>query len=49
MKISYINFKKEFPNSKTICDKWISVKRYYGNQLIHIFLKEHLIKIDLRK
>lgn len=49
MKIEYINFHKRFPNSTTVCDKWLNIKRYYGNQMIYIFIKHHLIKIDLRE
>ena len=51
MKVSYTNFKKEFPvvrEGKCVFDRWFYFKRFWSGKLINIGMKHHQITIDLR-
>jgi len=51
MKISYVNFKKEFPAvRKGVCsfDRWFYFERRWSGKIINIGVKHHQITIDLR-
>ena len=49
-KISYINYKKDFPNMENNCfTKWFEVRRAWGGRLIYISVKARTIELDFRK
>lgn len=49
MKISYTNFRKEFPNmGKRNFQSWFFIKRYWKGKLICIVIKHHQITLDFR-
>lgn len=51
MKISYTNFKKEFPSvrdGKAVFNSWLQVNRYWGGKLVTIGVKHHQLTIDFR-
>jgi len=49
MKISYINYKKEFPNNRGLFKDWFKIDRYFKGRLIHISVKHRSIVLDFRK
>ena len=51
MKISYVNFKKEFPvvrNRVAVFDKWFYYDKFWGGKIINVGIKHHQITIDFR-
>jgi len=51
MKISYLNFKKEFPSfaaDNAFLDRWFYFERRWKGRIINFGVKHHQITIDLR-
>lgn len=48
-KVSYTNFRKEFPNMGSGCFRaWFSFSRYWGGKLWNISVRHHVIELDFR-
>jgi len=49
-KFSFVNYRKEFPNSGTNCwKKWFDINRYWFGRLIYFQVKHYCIQLDFRK
>lgn len=49
-KIRYVNWHKEYPQSKGNCWRsWFSFERYWSGQLVYITIKHHSLTLDFRR
>ena len=50
-KISYCNFKKEYPNlnTDTAFNQWFYAQRFWGGRIIDVGIKYHVLSFDFRK
>lgn len=48
-KISYTNFRKEYPNMGGCFKKWFNIQRFWGGKIIYINIKHHQLSFDFRK
>jgi hypothetical protein len=48
-RVTYTNFKAEYPSSGTAFHSWFSVTRFWHGRIINISIKWHQISFDFRR
>lgn len=47
-KVTYTNFRKQYPNLGNCMTKWFSFKRYWSGRIWNISVKHHQLSLDFR-
>lgn len=48
-KIQFVNFLKQYPQSKDCWKEWFSIQKYWKGKIINIHIKHFCIVLDFRK